>query len=290
MGAALAGELSSEEQGGEPQGQARPFVKWAGGKSQLLDELLSRAPRSFNRYFEPFVGGGALFFRLQPTESVLVDVNAELIATYTVIRDSIEELIEHLKLHRYEKEYYYGLRSADRSPEFKGWPPVQRASRFIYLNKSCFNGLYRVNAKGQFNTPFGRYKNPTICDEKNLRRCSKALQSAELRVGQFSSVENQVGEGDFVYLDPPYVPVSDTANFTGYTAAGFGPAEQQKLAEFCRRISESGAMFMLSNAFAPGVEELYRGFKVEQVLASRAINSNGQKRGKVTEIIVTNYR
>jgi DNA adenine methylase len=274
---------------GSTKRSCKPFVKWAGGKSQLLGQLAKRVPQKYNRYVEPFVGGGALFFRLQPEVSFLADVNDELVNTYRVIRDSVELLIEDLKRHRYEREYFYTLRALDRTQEYADLSSVQKASRFICLNKTCFNGLYRVNSKGYFNTPFGRYSNPTICDEVNLRACSEALQGAVLESATYEQLEQELGAGDFVYLDPPYAPASKTANFTGYTAGGFGATEQEELAGFCHRIAEKGALFLLSNSFVPEIEELYSEFVVEQVFASRAINSKGGSRGKVPEALVRNY-
>ena len=267
----------------------KPFVKWAGGKSQLLSELTPRIPKSYGKYFEPFVGSGALFFAAQPTSSCLSDDNQDLIAAYTAVRDQLEELIEDLSKHRYERDYYYDMRNADREESFADWTPVRKAARLIYLNKTCFNGLYRVNAKGQFNVPFGSYKNPTICDNNNLARCSRALQSVDLRCEKFEFVEHLAEAGDFVYFDPPYAPLSATSNFTSYQAGGFGVEHHEALAQLCGRLDEKGVRFMLSNSFTDIAMELYKKHKVEVVSASRAINSKGARRGKVNELIVTNY-
>jgi DNA adenine methylase len=267
----------------------KPFVKWAGGKSQLLGELLSRIPEEFERYFEPFVGGGALFFGLQPESAVLGDLNAELINTFRVVRDEPAELISALKRHTYVREHYYNIRNADRDPEFKNWSDVERAARVIYLNKSCFNGLYRVNSQGQFNTPFGRYSNPTICDERNILACSTALRGVQLTVSAFESLVDGAQKGDFVYFDPPYAPLSATSNYVGYVEGGFDLGMQERLYKCCVDLDKRGVKFLLSNSSAPFVLNLYKHFKVDLVSASRSVNSVASKRGKVQEVLVKNY-
>ncbi|MCB0336146.1 MAG: DNA adenine methylase [Bdellovibrionales bacterium] len=266
-----------------------PFVKWAGGKRQMLPELRKRVPKKFNRYFEPFVGGGALFFDLLPESAVLNDSNRELINVYHVVRDQVDELIEDLSQHRHDADYFYELRDADRSEEYVQWSAVTKASRFIYLNKTCFNGLYRVNQKGFFNTPFGKYVNPKILDEANLKVCSSALKSVTLVCDSFLDLEQDIEEHDFVYFDPPYVPLSETANFTGYQADGFDLDMHIELRNLCRRLSEKGVQILLSNSSAPLVTELYKGFKIKKVQANRAINSQGAKRGSVFELLISNY-
>lgn len=267
----------------------RPFVKWVGGKSQLLPELLSRIPSDVTRYFEPFVGGGALLFAYQPHKACISDINPELINAYTVVKNEVGALIKDLKKHMYEKEYFYKVRDADRSPGYKRWSPVKRASRLIFLNKTCFNGLYRVNSKGHFNTPFGRYTNPTILDAENLRACSDVLQNVSIQQACFDSFEDSIEASDFVYFDPPYVPLSTTAYFTSYSSNGFDLKMQQELFELCCRLDKRGVRFMLSNSSAPFVTKLYKGFRVEFVSANRAINSKAEKRGAIQEVIVTNY-
>lgn len=271
------------------QAKAKPFLKWVGGKSQLLPEISKRIPLNYDRYFEPFLGGGAVFFYLQPKQACLVDINEELIDVYRVVRDKVEELISDLKHHIYDKEYYYKLRNVDRESKYSTWSDVQKASRFIYLNRTCYNGLYRVNSKNQFNTPFGRYTNPTILDEANLRACSAVLRNVELRVGDFRIIESSLKIKDFVYFDPPYIPLTKTANFTGYSRNGFDENLQRSLCDFCHRLNDRGIQFMLSNSSAPLVLELYKSFNIEYVLASRAINSQANKRGQIPEAIVTNY-
>lgn len=267
----------------------RPFLKWVGGKRQLLPELLARVPENFETYFEPFVGGGALFFSLQPILACLMDINPDLINIYQVIQTDVEALIQDLQQHRNTADYFYGMRGADRATTYHTWTPVQRASRLIYLNKTCYNGLYRVNSQGHFNSPYGSYKNPRILDAKNLYACHVALQDVQIRVGSFEGVIDSAKAGDFVYFDPPYVPVSATANFTSYSQGGFGLEMQEKLRDVCGELDRRGVQFMVSNSAVPLVLELYQSFRIDTVEAARAINSNGAKRGKVKEVIVRNY-
>jgi len=246
-------------------------------------------PERFDRYFEPFVGGGAFFFELRPQRAFLSDSNAELITCYQAVRETPEELIEELEKHKYEKDYYYSIRNADRDSDFSSWGEIQRSGRLIYLNKTCFNGLYRVNGKGHFSVPFGRYSNPKIVDASTIRACSQVLQRAEIRCSSFLDIEEKVQSGDFVYFDPPYVPLSGTANFTGYTKGGFDHSLQEKLAALCKKIDARGASFLLSNSHTPSTLELYQGFNVSEVMVARAINSKADRRGEVKEILVSNY-
>ncbi len=266
----------------------KPFVKWAGGKRQIIDELIRRVPKIFGTYFEPFVGGGALLFELQPEKAVIGDTNFELINAYLVIRDKVEELIEDLKRHKNEKEYYYRMRSLD--PETLD--PVKRASRFIYLNRTCYNGLWRVNSKGEFNVPFGRHKNPKICDEENLRAVSEYLRRADIKIvcGDYKETLKEAKEGDFVYLDPPYAPVSGTSRFTKYTGKGFSLKDQEELAEVFRELDRRGCYVMLSNSDTEFVRKLYRGYIIERVSANRFINCVAKKRKNHTELIIRNYK
>ncbi len=267
----------------------KPFVKWAGGKTQLLPYLLERMPRKYDRYFEPFIGGGALFFQVTPSKGYISDINPELINAYQVIQLNVESLIEDLNKHIYDKNYYYKLRNVDRTPEFKNWSPVKKASRIIALNKSCFNGLYRVNSKGHFNVPFGSYKNPKLSDAFNLRECSKALKETKIVLGSFDLIKQNVQQGDFVYLDPPYAPLNTTSSFTSYSKEGFDNKMQENLRDICVALDCKQVKFMLSNSSTPLILELYKDFHLSFVDASRAINSRGDKRGKVKEVIVTNY-
>ncbi|MCU0492081.1 MAG: DNA adenine methylase [Chloroflexaceae bacterium] len=279
---------------------ARPFLKWAGGKGQLLPELSSRLPAHFRRYHEPFVGGGAFFFHLANLGrlrhgAVLSDFNDELIGCYTVVRDEVEALIEALQQHAphfNDPAYFLEIRSWDRQPGFHQRSPVEKAARTIFLNRTCYNGLYRLNNKGQFNAPFGYYKNPLICDPVNTRAVSAALKDVELLVGDFASVLDRTRSGDFVYFDPPYVPVSATASFTHYTGQSFGDNEQRRLTEVFARLVERGCHVMLSNSHTELARSLYEHHAIayrDIVLASRKINCDGKKRGVVEELIVCSY-
>jgi DNA adenine methylase len=267
----------------------KPFIKWAGGKGQLLPELIDRLPRTFNKYYEPFLGGGALYFALQVENAYLSDINPDLVNAYLVVKNHVEELIQDLRQHVYESNYYYKIRDLDREQEYQKLNSVQLASRFIYLNKTCFNGLHRVNSKGQFNVPFGRYKNPTICNADNLRACSQVLQSTEIKLASFDQIISRAQKNDFVYFDPPYAPVNTTSSFTKYAKEDFGAEKQVQLADVCRQLDQQGTYFMLSNSKVPLILDLYKDFKIDSVQAIRAINSNAEKRGVVEELIVTNY-
>ncbi len=274
-----------------------PFLKWAGGKSKLIKLYEPFLPRSFQAYYEPFVGGGALFFYLYNTKTLagayLNDSNKELINLYKCLRDNPEELLEELatyEAHKLHKEYYYQVRNLDRDHlTFNQLTPVQRAARVLYLNKTCYNGLYRVNKKNQFNVPFGNYKNPTIRDAANLRAVSRALQLTTLTCQDFQQAVSTAGPGDFIYFDPPYYPVSATSFFTSYTETSFSARDQQRLAQTFRALDRRGCLVMLSNSCMEPVLELYRGYRIERLMARRDINSRGNGRGLVPEIIVTNY-
>jgi DNA adenine methylase len=277
---------------------ARPFLKWAGGKGQLLPELTRRLPPRFRRYHEPFVGGGALFFHLWNSGrlrdgATLSDLNPELVECYVAVRDRAEELIVALRRHEphsRDKDYFYEIRSWDKQPGFRERPAVERAARTIFLNRTCYNGLYRRNNKGFFNAPFGYYKNPLIVDEENMREVSRALQHVELTVADFGQVLDRAQPGDFVYFDPPYVPVSATASFTAYTGQGFAEDAQRRLAAVFFALAERGCYAMLSNSYTELARALYSGQPIhEPVRASRKINCDGKKRGEVDELIVCSY-
>jgi DNA adenine methylase len=263
----------------------RPFVKWVGGKTQILDRLKESIQEFDGRYLEPFVGGGALFFELGSSKATISDTNRELINCYLVVRDQVEALIETLKEHVYDREYYYKVRALD--PD--SLDSVGRAARMIYLNKAGYNGLYRVNSKGKFNVPFGRYKNPTICDEDNLRGCARALTNIEVACGSFDSVLDTAKKGDFVYFDPPYVPVSDTANFTSYQMNGFSEDDQKHLVGVFDELSRRRIHAMLSNSDVPWIHAHYKKHNIRVIKARRSINSKANRRGFVGEVIVTNY-
>lgn len=266
-----------------------PIVKWVGGKRQLMFELFKNMPENYNRYFEPFIGGGALFFELQPDNAYISDMNEELINLYQVVRDNVDELITDLKKHDISKEYFMEIRNIDRTEDYENWSSVQKASRFIYLNRTCFNGMYRVNSKGEFNVPFGHYKNPRIVDENNLINCSNLLQRTEIRHADFSEILTKVQKGDFVYFDPPYVPLSETSSFTSYTKDGFDIDMQFKLRDVCDELDSMGVKFLLSNSDTKLVNELYENYNIKKVFASRQINANADGRGKITEVLVRNY-
>jgi DNA adenine methylase len=273
----------------------KPFVKWVGGKRQLLRQFRDMGlypPDAFNpltnTYFEPFVGGGAVFFDLLPKKAELSDLNNELVTTYNVIKNDVDGLIKSLKKHKYEKEYYLEVRAKDP----KMLSDLDVASRFIFLNRTCFNGMYRVNSKGGFNVPFGKYTNPMICDEENLHKVSKALQKVTIQNQDYKAILKKAKKGDFVYFDPPYYPVSKTASFTSYTANSFLDKEQTELRDTFVELNKRGCFVMLSNSDTPFINKIYSGIKdvkVSKVSAGRAINSNAAKRGKVSEVLVTNY-
>lgn len=267
------------------------FVKWAGGKKQLLAQFKPFFPKEIKRYFEPFVGGGAVAFYLLKTHPeiekiYLSDINEELITTYYVIKNNPKELITLLKEYKkkHNKEFYYKIRSQN----IKTLNKIQIATRFIYLNKTCFNGLYRVNSKGEFNVPIGSYKNPLICPEENLKEISKLLQKDDTKVRQFYEVLKDAKKGDFIYFDPPYYPLNKTS-FTKYTKDKFLDEEQKHLAEIFKELDKRGCKIMLSNNDSPFIKELYKEFYINIVKATRMINCDATKRGKINEIVITNY-
>ena len=269
----------------------KPVVKWAGGKTRILNQLAKYFPHHYCNYHEPFMGGGAVFFHLfaaikaKKTVAYLSDSNEELINLYQVIRDDVETLITVSKEHIYDHQYFYDVR-AQNPLEMSD---VQRASRTLYLNKTCFNGLYRVNSKGQFNVPFGDYTAPVIVNEAALRQASCAFRQAELYAGDFGIVLENARAGDFVYLDPPYVPLSPTSNFTSYTAGSFGLAEHRRLREVFGALQARGCYVMLSNSQADFVTELYHGCNIKTINAIRAINSVAAKRGPIKELVILSY-
>ena len=273
----------------------KPFVKWVGGKRQLLRQFRDLGlypPSGFNpltnTYFEPFVGGGAVFFDLLPKKAELSDLNNELVTTYNVIKGGVGVLIKLLKKHKHEKEYYLKMRA--QNP--KELSDIEVASRLIYLNRTGFNGMYRVNGRGEFNVPYGRYTNPIICDEENLRRVSTALQKVTIKQQDYKNVLKKAKRGDFVYFDPPYHPVSKTASFTSYTKEAFLEDGQTELHDTFVELHKRGCYVMLSNSDTPFINKTYSGIPnvvITKVAASRAINSKASKRGKITEVLVANY-
>lgn len=269
----------------------KPFVKWAGGKRQLMDEIRKYIPKRISIYYEPFLGGGAVWFELQPKKYVVNDINKEMINVYRTIKTDVDALITELKTHRNEPEIFYQVREMDRTPEYQELTPVQRAARIIYLNKTCFNGLFRVNSQGYFNVPFGNYKNPDIINEITLRAVHKFLNESEGDIfnEDFEVVMKGAKKGSFVYLDPPYDPVSDSSSFTGYTLDGFGRAEQIRLKNACDELHAKGCKFLLSNSSTPFIRELYADYHVITVQANRNINANGNGRGRIDEVLIMNY-
>jgi DNA adenine methylase len=265
--------------------EPRPFLKWVGGKGQLLSQLQPLLPESWGTYHEPFLGGGALFFALQPAQSVLSDVNPALVNVYRMVRDRPDDLIALLAAHQaaHGPDYYYQVRAQHELPE------LEAAARLIYLNKTCYNGLYRENSKGQFNVPIGRYKNPTVCNPIDLQLASKALANTDIQVGDFMSHPGRQEPGDLVYFDPPYYPVSDTSNFTGYSRFGFGAEDQIRLRDRVIELADRGVKVMVSNSDCPFIRDIYQGFRIETIEAGRSINSNATKRGKVNEVVVMSW-
>lgn len=270
----------------EERVKASPFLKWVGGKTSLLPELLRHVPprASLRRYHEPFVGGGALFFAVAPRRAVLGDSNGELVHCYQQVRDDPYRVLDALARHVYEKGHYQDIRALDPLR----LTPAARAARFIFLNKTCFNGLWRVNRAGRFNVPIGRYKNPRFHDPSVLISASAALRNVVILHAPFEEALAKAAPGDFVYLDPPYDPVSATSSFASYTADGFTWDDQKRLARACIALNHRGVRFLLSNSATERVRELYRGFEQRTVRAPRFINSKAQSRGRVDELLVFN--
>ena len=300
--------------------QAKPFLKWAGGKSKLIPQFIDYFPKELkqgkiNRYIEPFLGGGSVLFYIAQNycveEFVIADISPEIVMAYQVIKNDVESLINSLLeiQAKYftldveqQKELFYDIRSKFNLHQQdinlievnQAW--VERTAYLIFLNRTCFNGLYRVNSKSEFNVPFGRYKNPKICSTDNLRAVSAILQRAEIRQGDFMTCEDFVDHNTFVYFDPPYRPISVTANFNSYANLEFDDAAQIRLADFFRKMDAKGAKLMLSNSDPKNInpdddffEKAYQGYKIERVKATRMINSNAQKRGQINELIIMNY-
>jgi len=262
---------------------AVPYLKWAGGKRSLLRHLLPLVPSSYGTYHEPFVGGGALFFALQPKRAVITDVNRRLVRSYVAIRDDVDAVIALLKTYPHDKQFFLEMRGVPI--DYRS--AVEVAAWLIYVNRTCFNGLYRVNRDNVFNVPFGRYANPTICDEANLRACSDALAGVSILHEPFETVLKRAVAGDFAYFDPPYLPIAATSSFTGYSPDGFGLDDHRRLRDAARELKKRGVHVLLSNSAAPAIRELYAdGFEVTEVLANRAINANGEGRGKIPELII----
>ncbi|MCL4477688.1 MAG: DNA adenine methylase [Deltaproteobacteria bacterium] len=265
----------------------KPFVKWAGGKRQIIDILLENSPDTFGTYIEPFIGGGALLFALMPENAIISDINSELIIAYKTIKTHVNKLIKSLSKHKNEKEYFYAIRAkkAYRSD-------IIKTSRFIYLNKTCFNGLYRENSKGEFNVPFGEYERPNIVDKENLFTVSVYLNSANVKIlnQDFRKVLLNARERDFVYLDPPYHPLNNTSSFTKYTREDFNKHDQEELSDIYSKLDKRGCYVMLSNSNTKFIKQLYKGYKIQEINANRFINCRAEKRVKMPfEVIVKNW-
>ena len=268
---------------------AKPFLKWAGGKRQLLSEIAKHIPAGIDRYYEPFLGGGAVFFELHKLNlferAAISDLNSDLMFTYYVIRDNLNRLIHILNKMPYNEDFYYQERAKDPA----NLSAVDRAARMIYLNRTCFNGLYRVNKKGKFNVPMGKYTNPKIVDAENLQAVRLVLKDVLMRTLSFDNAVRHATSEDFIYFDPPYLPLSETASFTAYAACGFCYDEQVKLAELMFSLKQRNIKALLSNSYTPETRKLYKGLDIHTVSAKRNINSKGGKRGKVTELLVRTY-
>lgn len=289
---------------------AKPFIKWVGGKSQLLEEIREKYPSKIEKYCEPFVGGGAVLFdilsKFKPSQVLINDINKELINTYSQIKNNCEGMVSQLseiqaiyKNHSLEenKEFFYEKRARYNELKVNGNDAenLEKAVLFIFLNKTCFNGLYRVNSKGSFNVPFNNAKNPLLCDEDNLKACSKLLQKVEMKTGDYKECKSFIDDKTFVYIDPPYRPLTQTAAFTSYSENGFTDKEQVELGNFITEISNNGAMVLASNSDPKNANEndnffddLYSQFKIKRVSASRMINSNAKKRGAIKELLISN--
>ena len=278
------------------QTRVKPFLKWAGGKSQLLPALAAHLPDRFGRYHEPFLGGGALFFALASTRrlhqgATLADTNSEIITCYEVVRDQVEDLIAQLwehDQHKRDEDYYYEVRNWDTLPDFSCRDAVTRAARTLFLNRTCFNGLYRQNRKGEFNVPFGRYANPTVCDPDLLRAAATALRGVDLYTADFASIVDRAEPGDLVYFDPPYLPLTETASFANYVAGGFGIEAHRRLAITTARLMDRGVHVMLSNSDTPLSRRMYGHpqLRLVPLMAARLINSAGDRRDPVPEILL----
>ena len=269
-----------------------PVVKWVGGKRQLLDEITPLLPKKITTYCEPFLGGGAVLFSIQPRKAIINDLNSDLINVYITIKNNIDELIASLQKHQNTQEYFYKIRDIDRNKEaYEQISNIEKASRIIYLNKTCYNGLFRVNQAGEFNSPFGHYKNPNIINEPVLRAVNKYFNNNEISFfsEDFSTVLSKLSKGAFVYLDPPYDPVSDTSSFTGYHKGGFDKNEQIRLKNCCDELTKNGINFMLSNSSTDFIRNLYKDYNITLVKAKRTINVDANKRGEIDEVIIRNY-
>lgn len=269
-----------------------PLLKWVGGKRQLLSDIIPMIDNKCSTYVEPFIGGGAVLFSMQPKKAIINDYNHELINVYKVVRDNLDELLELLCIHQANNssEYYYEVRAWDRGDHLNKMSNIEKAARIIYLNKTCYNGLYRVNSAGQFNSPYGRYKNPNIVNEAVLKAVSNYFKNndIDIRNGDYRDTLINLDKRSFVYLDPPYMPISSSSSFTGYTEGGFGYNRQVELKEECDKLTQQGIRFVQSNSDCDEIRELYKEYKIKTVKAKRSINSVAKKRGEINEVLIYN--
>lgn len=280
---------------GEKNPLVKPVLKWVGGKRQLLDSIMPLIKKDCSTYVEPFVGGGAVLFELSPKKAIINDYNKELINVYVTIKDNPLELIEKLKFHaaNNSEEYFYRIRSLDRTYLFGQLTDVERAARIIYLNKTCYNGLYRVNSSGQFNTPYGKYKNPDIINETTIKALSLFFNKNKIKImnGDYKQSLKGLRKGAFVYFDPPYMPISSSSSFTGYTDGGFTYEQQKELRDECIKLHKKGIRFLQSNSYCNEILELYSDksiFTIKRVFAKRSVNSKADKRGEIEEVLIYN--
>ena len=271
-----------------------PILKWVGGKRQLLKDIVPMIPSDFSTYVEPFFGGGAVMFEIQPKKAIINDYNSELINVYNTVKNNPEELIEILKKHQENNssEYFYSIRELDRVDEqYSLLTNTEKAARIIYLNKTCYNGLFRVNSSGQFNSPYGKYKKPNIVNEDVVRTMSKYFNTNNVTVlnGDFKEALKGLRKGAFVYFDPPYMPISSSSSFTGYTEKGFNEEKQRELKNECDKLSAKGIKFLQSNSDCEFIRDLYKGYSIKTIKAKRAINSKGSARGEINEVLIYNY-
>jgi DNA adenine methylase len=270
-----------------------PFLKWVGGKRQIMSEVVEHLPNNISKYkyIEPFIGGGAVLFHLQPKKAIINDFNSELVNVYNAIKNNLEDLIFDLQKHKNESDYFYEIRSVDRTEDFNNLTEVERASRIIYLNKTCYNGLYRVNSSGEFNSPFGKYKNPNIVNEPTLRAVNHYLNTNDVQIknADYEEILQKADKNSFVYLDPPYYPVSESSNFTGYVQGGWNIDDHTRLREVCDKLDKKGIKFLQSNSSADFIKDKYKDYNIHIIKANRSINSDGEKRGEVEEVLIRNY-
>lgn len=268
----------------------KPFLKWVGGKRQLINQITTHLPKTFNNYYEPFIGGGALLFHLLPRQATISDINHELINVYQCVKKDYIAVVNLLKCFEYNFNFFSVIREWDKDKDYiNKYSPEERAARFIYINKCGFNGLWRVNKNGECNVSFGRYSNPDFICEQTLKECSEYLQNITIYQGDFETTIQDAGMNDFIYLDPPYDPISDTSNFVGYSQNGFTKDDQIRLKTKVDQLTRKGVKIMVSNNFTPFISDLYKDYNQHTLFATRNVNSNSEKRGVVPEILITNY-